>query len=103
MNVNADLSVIGKRQPRLDGHEKVSGCSIFTDDVVLPGMLHGKILRSPHARARIEKIDASKAACLPGVKIVVTADDASGVMMPEIPMTPWRVLRAINQRDNRNA
>ena len=43
-----DLAVIGKRQPRLDGPEKVSGRSVFSDDVQLPGMLCGKILRSSH-------------------------------------------------------
>ncbi len=68
MNIEADLSVIGKRQPRLDGYDKVSGRSVFTDDVFLPGMVHGKILRSPHPRARIVKIDVSKARALPGVK-----------------------------------
>ncbi len=83
MNVRPDLSVVGKRQPRLDGREKVSGRSVFTDDVDLPGMLHGKILRSPHARARIVRIDTSKAKKLPGVKAVVTADDAPGLMFGE--------------------
>ncbi len=76
-----DLNVIGKRQPRLDGREKVSGRSVFTDDLVLPGMLHGKVLRSPHARARILKVDTSKAKTLPGVKAIITADDASGIMV----------------------
>ena len=80
MNIRPDLSVVGKRQPRLDGREKVSGRSIYTDDVDLPGMLYGKILRSPHARARIVKIDTSKARSLPGVKAVVTADDAPSLM-----------------------
>lgn len=78
-----DLSVIGRRQPRLDGYEKVSGRSVFTDDIVLPGMLHGRILRSPHARARILKVDASKARALPGVKAVVTGADAPDLMFTE--------------------
>ena len=73
-----NLSVIGRRQPRLDGFDKVSGRSVFTDDIVLPGMLHGRILRSPHARARILRIDTSKALALPGVKAVLSnADPAS--------------------------
>ena len=55
------LTIIGRRQQRLDGFEKVSGRSVFTDDVRLPGMLHGKIVRSPHARARIVSIDTSAA------------------------------------------
>jgi 4-hydroxybenzoyl-CoA reductase subunit alpha len=70
-----DLDVIGKRQPRLDGPEKVSGRSIFADDVQLPGMLCGKILRSRYAHARILSLDTSKAEALPGVKAVITAKD----------------------------
>ena len=77
------LAVIGKRQKRLDGFEKVSGRSVFTDDVRLPGMLHGKIVRSPHARARIISIDTSAAAALPGVRVIVTGDDAPGLMFSE--------------------
>jgi len=75
-----ELAVIGRRQKRLDGFEKVSGRSVFTDDVRLPGMLHGKIIRSPHARARIVSIDTSKAEALPGVKVVVTGKDAPSLM-----------------------
>jgi CO/xanthine dehydrogenase Mo-binding subunit len=77
------LSVIGRRQPRLDGFDKVSGRSVFTDDVKLPGMLHAKVLRSPHARARILRIDTSRAEALPGVKAVVTGKDAPGLMFSE--------------------
>ena len=79
----ADFGAVGKNQPRLDGDLKVTGRSLFADDVVLPGMLYGKILRSPHARARIVRIDTSKAKALPGVKAVITADDAPGVMVGE--------------------
>ena len=77
------LAVIGRRQPRLDGFDKVSGRSMFTDDVRLPGMLHGKIVRSPHARARIVSIDTSRAAALPGVRVVVTGADATDLMFSE--------------------
>ena len=80
---DADLAVIGRRQPRLDGFDKVSGRSVFTDDVRLPGMLHGKILRSPHARARIVRIDTSRAAAFPGVKVVVTGRDVPELMFSE--------------------
>lgn len=75
--------MIGRRQPRLDGFEKVSGRSVFTDDVRLPGMLHGKVVRSPHARARIVSIDTSKAAALPGVRVIVTGADAPDLMFSE--------------------
>ncbi len=71
----SQLAVIGRRQSRVDGFEKISGRALFTDDVRLPGMLHGKILRSPHARARIVSIDTSKAEALPGVKAVITNAD----------------------------
>lgn len=82
-NVSEKLAVIGRRQKRLDGFEKVSGRSVFTDDVRLPGMLHGKVLRSPHARARIVSIDTTKAEALPGVKIVLTGKDAPELMFSE--------------------
>jgi len=72
----ADFSSVGKDQPRLDGAAKLTGRSEFADDVRLPGMLHGKILRSPLPRARIAHIDTSAAERLPGVKAVVTRADA---------------------------
>jgi 4-hydroxybenzoyl-CoA reductase subunit alpha len=74
-------SVIGKRQPRLDGVFKVTGRSQFTDDVVLPGMLHGRIVRSPIARGNIRNIDTSRAEKLPGVKAVITHRDTGGMML----------------------
>ena len=80
MASKAELGVIGTRQPRLDGADKCSGRSVFGDDVVLPGMLCGKILRSPHAHARILSIDTSKAEALAGVKVVLTADHSEGIM-----------------------
>ena len=54
-------SVIGTRQPRLDGPFKATGRSQFTDDVILPGTLHGKIVRSPVTRGKIRNIDTSRA------------------------------------------
>jgi CO/xanthine dehydrogenase Mo-binding subunit len=71
---------IGKRTIRPDGVDKVTGRAAFGADYALPGMLVGKILRSPHAHARILSIDTRKAEALPGVKSVVTAAD-----FPEIP------------------
>ena len=62
----AELGVVGRSQPRLDGPEKLAGRSVFTDDVVLPGMLHGKIVRSPLPRERILNIDVSAALRLAG-------------------------------------
>ncbi len=70
-----DYSVVGKRIPQRDAVEKVKGSAIFTSDIKLSGMLHGKILRSPVPHARIRNIDISKAAKLKGVKAILTAKD----------------------------
>ena len=67
-----ELNVVGTRVPMLDAAQKTKGAALFTDDLVLPGMLYGKILRSPVAHAKIVNIDTSKAEKLPGVKGVVT-------------------------------
>jgi CO/xanthine dehydrogenase Mo-binding subunit len=66
---------VGTRPIRPDGVPKVTGRAMYGADLAMPGMLVGKILRSPHAHARIRGIDTSKAAALPGVKAVVTAAD----------------------------
>ena len=68
-------SVVGTRPPRHDGFDKVTGAARFGADINLPGMLHGKILRSPYAHARIRSIDTSRAEALPGVLAVATAQD----------------------------
>jgi CO/xanthine dehydrogenase Mo-binding subunit len=70
-----ELKVVGTRPIRPDGVEKVTGRANFGADRTVPGMLHGKIKRSPHAHARILGINADKALALPGVKAVVTAAD----------------------------
>ena len=67
--------VLGTRPVRHDGVEKVTGRANYGADFNLPGMLHGKILRSPHAHARIRSIDASAALALDGVFAVVTGGD----------------------------
>ncbi|MBI2855920.1 MAG: hypothetical protein HYX93_03635, partial [Chloroflexi bacterium] len=67
--------VLGTRPIRHDGIEKVTGAARYGADITLPGMLHGKILRSPYAHARIRSIDTSKAEALPGVKAVATSKD----------------------------
>ena len=66
---------VGTRPIRPDGADKVTGRAQFGADIHLPGMLYGKVLRSPHAHARIIAIDTSAAEALPGVKAVVTAQD----------------------------
>ena len=74
-----DYTLIGKRMPRVDSRAKVMGKARYTADLKLPGMLVGKILRSPHAHAKIVSIDTAKALALPGVKAVVTGADTEGV------------------------
>ena len=66
---------VGTRPVRPDGVPKVTGRALYGADLAMPGMLVGRILRSPHAHARIRSIDTSKAAALPGVKAVVTSAD----------------------------
>lgn len=70
-----EFKVVGTRPDRPDGIDKVTGRARFGADIVAPGMLTGRILRSPHAHARIRRIDASKAEALSGVKAVVTRAD----------------------------
>ncbi|HUC08850.1 MAG TPA: xanthine dehydrogenase family protein molybdopterin-binding subunit [Stellaceae bacterium] len=67
--------VVGTRPIRPDGVDKVTGRANFGADMVMPGMLWGKVKRSPHAHARILSINVQKALALPGVKAVVTAED----------------------------
>src|SRR5512143_2277866 len=69
------FKVVGTRPARPDGIDKVTGRARFGADMSAPGMLVGRILRSPHAHARIRKIDTAKAEALPGVKAVVTRAD----------------------------
>jgi hypothetical protein len=70
-----DLRVIGTRQRKTDGLSKSTGRARYTDDITLPGMLHGKILRSPHPHARIVSIDTSEAEALPGVHATVVGSE----------------------------
>ena len=62
---NSDYKVVGTRPIRHDGNDKVTGRARYSADMTLPRMLHGKVLRSPHAHARILSIDSSKALALP--------------------------------------
>jgi len=86
-----EYSVIGRRLPQIDARERAAGVADFVSDIKLPGMLQGRILRSPYPHARILRIDTSKARRLPGVKAVVTAEDT-----PKIPFGPrsddWMIL-----------
>jgi len=70
-----ELSVVGKRLPRPDAAAKATGIARYTIDIKLPGMLIGKVLRSPYPHAKIIKIDKSKAEKLPGVEAVIAFED----------------------------
>ncbi|HJO69221.1 MAG TPA: molybdopterin cofactor-binding domain-containing protein, partial [Rhodospirillales bacterium] len=72
---NRELKWVGTRPVRPDGVDKVTGRARFGADLTLPGMLVGRVLRSPHAHAWLKSIDTSKAEALPGVKAVLTRDD----------------------------
>ena len=74
-NPDKELKVVGTNPVKHDGPDKVTGKAKFGADLLLPGMLFGKLLRSPHPHAAIKSIDTSKAEALPGVKAVVTAAD----------------------------
>jgi CO/xanthine dehydrogenase Mo-binding subunit len=82
--MSATYNVIGTRPVRHDGADKVTGRAIYGADVQLAGLLHGYVLRSPHAHARIKRLDTSKAESFPGVHAIVTADD--------FPQTPERIV-----------
>ena len=72
---DGDLKVVGTRPIRPDGVEKVTGRALYGADLAMPGMVVGKVKRSPHAHARIVSIDTRKARALPGVKAVITGAD----------------------------
>lgn len=84
---HGEFTRVGQRARKVDGIGKATGEAVYTDDIVLPGMLHAKTLRSPHAHARIVSIDASRALALPGVHAVVTGDEMP-VKYGVIPWTP---------------
>ncbi len=67
--------IVGKRVPRVDAGERVTGRAMYPADFTRPGMLEGAVLRSPHAHARIRAIDTARARALPGVKAIITAAD----------------------------
>ncbi len=77
-----ETRVVGRPLPRVDAYDRVSGSAVYTLDLALPGMLHAAILRCPHAHARVTRVDASRAAAMPGVFAVLTAEDASAAI-------PW--------------
>ena len=76
--------IVGRSVPRMDAPGKVTGTALYAADFALPGMLYGKVLRSSEPHARLVRIDAGRAARLPGVRAVITAAD---VPLPRTLMT----------------
>ncbi len=97
MKAKTRFDVIGKPRRRVDGRAKVTGLTRFADDVMLPRMVHCKLLRSPHPHANIESIDVSRAGKHPGVHLVLTGKDfpiTFGILpvsQDEYPLAPERV------------
>src|SRR3954454_16344968 len=95
-------SLIGAPVPRLEGPAKVTGQSLYTADVSLPGTLWAKVLRSHHPHARIVQIDAAPAWQVPGVRAVVTGQDIPGHFvgktMRDMPVLCWERVRFVGDR-----
>ena len=84
---NGRFEIVGKRMRKVDAAAKATGETLYTDDIALPGMLHGKTLRSPHPHARIVRIDTRKAEAMRGVHGVITGADLP-IRYGVIPWTP---------------
>ena len=91
------LDVVGKREPMLDAWEKATGRARFTDDLSLPGMLHGKILRSPLAHAKILHVELKEALKVPGVKGAISGKDIPKKKYGIVPMAKDEYALAIEK------
>jgi 4-hydroxybenzoyl-CoA reductase subunit alpha len=83
----AKFSVIGQALPKIDAWAKVTGDTKYADDLALPRLAHGKLLRSPHPHARIVRIDSAQARNLPGVLAVITGRDLPRVKFGILPVS----------------
>jgi len=81
-DVEDELEIVGQPVPRVDGQQRVSGAAHYPSDIQLPGLLHAHCLRSPHPHARLLRVDTARAEQLPGVRAVLSRNNA--------PPTPWR-------------
>ena len=66
--------VVGKRTPRVDAYERVSGTAVYPSDIKLPNMIYGAMVRCPHPHARVKKVDVQRTGEMPGVRAVITGD-----------------------------
>ena len=94
--------IVGRPTPRVEGVEKVTGGAVYSADVALPGILWGKVLRSPFSYARIKHIDTSKALQVPRVKAVITGQDVTGMRIGrrlyDMPILADGVVRFIGEK-----
>src|SRR2546427_9277142 len=84
---NGRFSIIGQSLPKIDAWAKVVGETKFADDLFLPRMAYGRLLRSPHPHALIKRIDTSRAKSLPGVYAVITGHDLPRVKFGILPVS----------------
>ena len=95
-------SVVGRPVTRQEGPDKVSGHFQYAADVALPGMIWGKVLRSPYPHAKIIHIDASRAMGLPGVRAVITGQDTAGMrvgrMVRDVPLLAEDKVRFVGEK-----
>ena len=92
VETRAPEGLIGASPPRLDAWEKATGQIQYTGDMTMTGMLHGKILWSPHPHALIKRIDTSAALAMPGVHAVLTHKDVAGPNLYGVAVLDQRVL-----------
>ena len=90
------LSVVGKSLPKVDAYVKVTGSLKYADDIVLARTVFGRMVRSPHAHARIERVNVERARALPGVVAVVTGDEIP-VLYGHLPSSPDETALAIDK------
>ena len=90
------MSYVGQAVKAFEDPKLVTGRGSFVDDIVLPGMLHAAVLRSPYAHARIKAIDVSAARTVPGVVAVLTGADIAGIL-PDIPTRAMTGERAMDE------
>ena len=97
-----DLWSVGIPSPRVESEQKVAGKAVYAGDIVLPGMLWVKVLRSPVAHARIKNIDTSRALAVPGVKTIVTGYDFGGARIGkkiiDMPILADGVVRYVGEK-----
>ena len=100
MATTKEFKVIGTRPIRHDGVDKVTGRAIYGADLRLTGSLHGKVIRSPHAHAKIVSIDTSRAEALPGVKAVITSADFPEITAKTADLGEGGAVNVKDLRDN---